>query len=72
MSEYHDLLNRIRDSDPGFAFDRDGRPAAIEAVRTALPTMERDLFNAIIEDFMCELAAAEEAWRQVAHRLPSS
>ena len=72
MNEYRDLLNRVRDLDPRFAFDRDGRPAAINAVREALPAMERDLFDAVIEDFTCELAAAEEVWRQAAQRLPAS
>jgi hypothetical protein len=64
--EYRDLLHVVRELDPGFAFDREGRPAAIDAVRNALPAMERDLFDAIIEDFTCELAAAEEALYQVA------
>jgi hypothetical protein len=64
--EYRDLLNLIRDLDPRFAFDLEGRPAALDAVRNALPMMERELFDAIVEDFACELAAAEEAIRQVA------
>jgi hypothetical protein len=64
--EYRDLLVVIRDLDPRFAFEDVGRAAAIEAVRNALPTMERDLLNAIIEDFGCELAAAAEAARQIA------
>lgn len=64
--EYRDLLNLIREVDPGFAYDRDGRPAAIDAVRQALPAIERDLFDAIIEDYTCELAAAEEALYELA------
>jgi hypothetical protein len=55
------LLNAIRDSDARFAFDRDGRPAAIAAVREALPLMERDLFDAVVEDHTCEVAALSEA-----------
>ena len=63
--EYRDLLNLIREVDPGYAFDREGRPGAIDAVRQALPAVERDLFDAIIEDYTCELAAAEEALYEV-------
>ena len=37
-------------SDAKFAFDREGRPGAIAAIRGALPMMERDLFDAVIED----------------------
>jgi hypothetical protein len=63
---YGDLLALIRTLDQRFAFDDDGRPAAIEAVRNALPMMERDLLDAIVEDFGCQLAAAAEAARQIA------
>lgn len=56
----------IRNLGEEFAFDDEGRPAAIEAVRNALPMMERDLLNAIIEDFSCQLAAAAEAARRIA------
>ena len=55
------LLNAIRDSDARFAFDREGRPAAIAAVREALPMMERDLFEAVVEDHACEVAALNQA-----------
>lgn len=65
-SEYRELLVLIRDLDRRFAFEDEGRAAAIDAVRNALPAMERDLLNAIIEDFGCELAAAAEAARQIA------
>lgn len=65
-SGYRDLLALVRNLDQRFAFDDEGRPAAIEAVRNALPTMERDLLDAIIEDFTCQLAAAAEAARQIA------
>ena len=59
--EYLDLLHAVRATHVRFAFDRDGRPGAIGAVREALPVMERDLFDAVLEDQACELAAVEEA-----------
>jgi len=65
-AEYRDLLDAVRRQDPRFAFDREGRPAAIDAVRAALPAMERDLFDAVIEDHACEIAAIEEAMYQLA------
>jgi hypothetical protein len=55
------LLNAIRDSDARFAFDHEGRPAAIAAVREALPVIERDLFDAVVEDHACEIAALTQA-----------
>ncbi|MEQ1758890.1 MAG: hypothetical protein ABL986_11270 [Vicinamibacterales bacterium] len=58
---FHVLLNAIRTSDARFTFDREGRPAAIAAVREALPLMERDLFDAVVEDHGCEVAALSEA-----------
>jgi hypothetical protein len=64
-SAYEDLLRAVRAIDPRFAFDRDGRPAAIAAVREALPLMERDLFEAVVEDHACEIAAIEEAFFHV-------
>jgi hypothetical protein len=64
--EYAALLAAIRSSNPRFAFDRDGRPGAIDAVREALPAMEREVFEAVIEDHACELAAVEEALYQFA------
>jgi hypothetical protein len=63
------LLEAIRDSDASFAFDRDGRPGAIDAVRQALPAVERDLFEAVVEDHACEVAALREALCQVAYAL---
>jgi hypothetical protein len=59
--EYQHLLRAISRLDPRYAFDRAGRPAAIAAVREALPIMERDLFDAIVDDHACEVAAVEEA-----------
>ena len=68
-SEYVALLNAVRKTHERFAFDRDGRPGAIGAVREALPLMERDLFEAVLEDHACELAAVEEALYQFARAL---
>jgi hypothetical protein len=59
--EFQRQLEVVKNSDPKFAFDREGRPGAIAAVRGALPMMERELFEAVIEDFECELAAHREA-----------
>jgi hypothetical protein len=67
--EYRALLNAVRQVHERFAFDREGRPAAINAVREALPVMERDLFEAVLEDHACELAAVEEALYQFARAL---
>ena len=60
------LLDRIRALDPAYAFDREGRPGAIAAVREALPLQEQELLDAIIEDHACELAAVREALFRVA------
>src|SRR5215210_5510535 len=68
-SEYAALLNAVRKVHERFAFDRDGRPGAIHAVREALPVMERDLFEAVLDDHACELAAVEEALYQFARAL---
>jgi hypothetical protein len=67
--EYLDLLHAVRATDQRFAFDRDGRPGAVGAVREALPLMERDLFDAVLDDHACELAAVEEALYQLARAL---
>ena len=67
--EYLALLDAVKRLDARFAFDRDGRPGAIGAVRDALPLMERDLFDAVLEDHACELAAVEEALYQLAMSL---
>jgi hypothetical protein len=68
-TEYLALLAAVRRSHERFAFDRDGRPHAINAVREALPMIERDLFDAVLEDHGCELAAVEEALYQFARAL---
>jgi len=59
--EFRRTLDAVKASHPKFAFDREGRPGAIAAVRAALPTMERELFDAVVEDWECELAATREA-----------
>ena len=64
--EYAALLEAVRGAHERFAFDRDGRPGAIGAVREALPVMEREIFEAVLEDHACELAAVEEALYQFA------
>ena len=64
--QFGQLLDVVKALDPRFAFDRDGRPGAIAAVREALPLQERELLDAIIEDHACELAAVHEAMFQVA------
>ena len=66
IAELDALLDAVRALDARFAFDRQGRPGAIEAVRHALPTMERDLFDAVIDDHACEVAALAEAMWQLA------
>ncbi len=63
--EFKRRLEAVKASAPQFAFDRDGRPAAAAAVREALPLMERDLFDAVMEDCECELAATREALIQM-------
>jgi hypothetical protein len=69
IAELDALLHSIRGLDRRFNFDLEGRPAAIEAVRHALPSMERDLFDAVVEDHACEVAALAEALWQVAAAL---
>ena len=64
-SELAGVLERLKTKDPRFAFDRDGRPGAIAAVRGALPLMERELFDAVMEDCECEFAALREALIQM-------
>ena len=62
---YEALLKAVARLDARFSFDREGRPAAIAAVRAALPAIEQELFDAIVEDCECERAAVEEALFQV-------
>jgi hypothetical protein len=67
--EFQRTFDLVKASDPKFAFDREGRPGAIAAIREALPAMERDLFDAVIEDCECELAATREALFRIASAL---
>jgi hypothetical protein len=60
------LMAAIRQSDDRFAFDDDGRPGAVAAVRRALPSMEAELLDAILDDVACELAAYQEGLYQLA------
>ncbi len=62
--EFHRRLEAVK-ANPKFTFDRDGRPGAIAAVRGALPAIERELFDAVMEDCECELAATREALFQM-------
>jgi hypothetical protein len=64
--DYDALLNAVARLSSRMAFDRAGRPAALAAVREALPLIERDLLDAIVEDHACEVAAVEEALYQLA------
>jgi hypothetical protein len=60
------LVAAIARLDARYAFDRDGRPDAIAAIRHALPAVERELLEAVVDDHACELAATSEALYQVA------
>jgi hypothetical protein len=64
-TEFRALVDAVRQIDAQFAFDRDGRPAAIETIRAALPGVERELLEAVVEDHACELRAIQEALYQV-------
>lgn len=59
--EFLRTLEAVKSSHAQFVFDREGRPDAIAAIRIALPTIERELFDAVVEDCECELAATREA-----------
>ena len=63
--EFQQTLQKVKSSQPQFVFDREGRPGAIAAIRGALPLMERELFDAVMEDCECELAATREALFQM-------
>src|SRR5947207_13614893 len=62
---FQQMLEAVKTSNPRFVFDREGRPGAIAAIRGALPMVERDLFDAVMEDCECELAATREAMFQM-------
>ena len=59
------LLAALMEANPRLIFDRAGRPAAVAAVRDALPQLEQELFDAILEDCACELSATHEAIGQI-------
>ena len=60
------FVTGLQGQDARYAFDAQGRPGALAAIRAALPAMERDLLDAVLEDVACELAAWQEALYQVA------
>ena len=64
--EWGELLAAVARSHERFAFDLEGRPGAVAAIRSALPAMEAELFDAVLEDLACELAAVREALYRVA------
>ena len=64
-SDMNQLLEALKALDPRYLFDRGGRPGAIAAIRGALPGIEGELFDAVMEDCECELAATREALFQV-------
>ena len=63
--EFTRTLAAVKGTDARFAYDREGRPGAIAAIRGALPAIERELFDAVMEDCECELAATREAMFQI-------
>jgi hypothetical protein len=65
-NELEALVSAVRDTGEPFAFDAEGRPAAVAAVRSALPTGEAELLDAVLDDVACELAAWQEALYRVA------
>ena len=65
-ADYDALLGAVAQAGLAYAFDREGRPSAIDAVRQALPAVERDLFDVILDDYACERAAVEQALYRVA------
>jgi len=64
--ELEALLAAIRELGPEYAFEREGRADAVAAVRHALPAMEQELLDVIVEDHACEVAALREAVTQLA------
>jgi hypothetical protein len=66
QTAWHDLLSAVSGAHPDLRFDLEGRPAAIAAIRGALPALEAELLDAVLEDVACELAATREALYLVA------
>jgi len=67
--EIGQLLGALKALDARYLFDHEGRPGAVAAIRGALPAIEQELFDAVMEDCECELAATREALFQVVKRL---
>jgi hypothetical protein len=70
-STFYALVGAVAATDGRYAFDLTGRPGALQAVRSALPAMEAELFEVILEDLACELAATHEALYQMARAATS-
>jgi hypothetical protein len=64
-TEFRQLLDAVRQLDPQFAFDHEGRPAAVQTIRAALPGIERELLDAVLDDHACEIRATREALYRV-------
>jgi hypothetical protein len=60
-NELADLVNTVKQTSEAYAFDLEGRPGAIAAIRSALPAVEAELLDAVLDDIACELAAWKEA-----------
>jgi len=61
-----ELVHTLCDIDPRFMFDRTGRPVVIDTIRQSISGVEREMFDALLEDHACELAAVKAALLQVA------
>lgn len=70
--DFRALLEAVKRLAPHFNFDRDGRPGAVAALREALPSVERELLDALVEDHAAELAAVHEAFLQVFRAIKAS
>ena len=66
------LIAAVAATHPRYTFDVDGRPGAIAAIRRALPAMEAELLDAVVEDAACELAANREALYRVVQAIRRS
>ena len=64
-AQFRELVDAVRLLDAQFAFDRDGRPAAVQTIRAALPGIERELLDAVMDDHACEIRAIQEALYRV-------
>jgi hypothetical protein len=65
--ELAELVSAVSAADARFTFDLGGRPGALAAIRRALPAVEAELFDAVLDDVACELAARQEALYLIAH-----